>query len=61
MNTCEKFARAMAKTKGMTYKEAVEKYPRGYEAKSVYVDGSKIHTAHCVHCARAEVLSDEED
>jgi len=57
MNRCERFARSMAKQKGMSYKEAIKKYPRGFEDKSVYVDGSHIHKAHCVHCARAEVLS----
>ena len=54
---CLKFAQTMAKVCGMTYAEATKKYPKGYNSISVYIDGVKTHQAHCVHCARAEVIS----
>jgi len=56
MNTCQRFATIMAKRHGMTYKEACEKYPRGYELGSVYKNDCEIHKGHCTHCARAEVI-----
>lgn len=58
---CLMFAKSMAKVCGMTYTQATKKYPRGFDSKSVYIDGNQMHTGHCVHCARAEVLSKGSD
>ena len=57
--TCLMFAKNMAKCCGMSYAEATRKYPRGFNSRSVYIDGVKVHQAHCVHCARAEVIAKE--
>jgi hypothetical protein len=57
MNTCAQFAITMAKQKGMTYSQAQKKFPRGPYKNSVYKNASETHEAHCVHCARAEVMA----
>jgi len=57
MKTCLRFAQLMAKRCGMSYAEATLRYPRGPYENSVYENGWETHTAHCVHCARAEVLA----
>jgi len=44
----------MAKKRGISYDVWVKKYPRGPYQNSVYVDASKTHEGHCVHCARVE-------
>ncbi len=57
MKTCLRFAQLMARTCGMSYAEAVKKYPRGPYKNSVYINSWETHQAHCIHCARAEVLA----
>ncbi len=61
MNICQKFATILAKGAGMTYAQATKKYPRGCEDKTVYKNDYETHRAHCVHCARAEVITDQEE
>lgn len=55
--TCERFAILMARRCGMTYAQAQKKFPRGYSKNSVYKNATETHEAHCVHCARAEVMA----
>jgi hypothetical protein len=57
--TCQLFATVTAKQHGITYKEAVKRYPRGYTKNSVYHNASEITEAHCIHCARAEAIQKE--
>jgi len=57
MSNCKKFAEIMARQKGMNYTEATKKFVRGFDSKSVYVNATDIIKGHCVHCARAEALS----
>jgi len=57
MSTCLRFAQLMAKQQGMTYAEATKKYPKGFNNRSVYIDGVRTIEGHCVHCARTEAMS----
>jgi len=56
-STCLIFAQKIAQLHGLTYAEATKKFPRGFNSKSVYLDGVRTHEGHCVHCARAEAMS----
>ena len=57
-NRCEQFARLVARQHGLTYDDAVKKYPRGYAKNSAYV-GNNLKVGHCVHCARADAILSE--
>ena len=56
VSKCYDYAYNVAKQKGLSYQKATKMFPMGYNRKSVYIDKVNIHEAHCVHCARAEVL-----
>jgi len=61
VETCLKFAQLMARNRGMNYADAVKKYPRGPYKNSVYKNAWETHQAHCIHCARAEILGGNGD
>lgn len=55
-NTCKRFATIYAKKSGLSYSEAIKKYPR-CDSKNVYWNDCETVSGHCVHCARVDAIN----
>lgn len=56
MSICELYAKIVAKRQGMTYAQAIKKFPRGPIKNSCYYNDLDYLEAHCVHCARTNAI-----
>lgn len=61
MNRCETFTKTLCRQMGLDYAEMRQKYWSSHRGQVWLPDGGEKSGYHCVHCARADAISENED